>query len=86
MPAHHPLTTPAAPPLTISEPRQLYLEIRKSTALACALDNMVQKALDEGEFPTDQLDHLSALTNRLLNDLEELKSLLAEATTGGHHE
>lgn len=86
MPAHYPLTNPAAPPRAISEPKQLYLEIRKSTALACALDAMAQKALDEGEFPADQLDHLSSLTNRLLNDLEELKSLLGTASTGGHHE
>jgi hypothetical protein len=86
MATHYPQARPAAPPLSISEPKALYLEIRHSTALACALDAMAQQALDEGEFPAEQLDHLSALTARLRSDLEEIKALFAEQNAGGQHE
>lgn len=86
MPANYPLTHPAAPPRVISESRPLYLKVRLSTAMAGALCKMSQLALDEGEFPADDLDNLTALTHHLYTELEEIKAQLADASTGGRHE
>ena len=47
---------------------------------------MAQCALDEGEYPAEELDNLFALINRHRRDLEEIKAALAELATGDHHD
>ncbi|WP_417788198.1 hypothetical protein [Stutzerimonas xanthomarina] len=81
--AKHALAPVTASPPTIRTPKALHHELRESVAIACALEKMAQCALDEGEYPAEELDNLHALISRHRHDLEAIKNALAELAMGG---
>jgi len=64
---------------------QIILLLRLPRAQAAGIDALVQRGLDEGELPPDQLEHLGVLTANLASDLEQLAAFLDEigVTHGG---
>lgn len=80
------LATVAASPPIACTPQALHHEIRESVAIARGLLKMAQSALDEGEFPPEDLDDLHALISLHHRKLDEIKAGLAELATGGRHE
>lgn len=82
----HPIATVTASPPIACTPQALHQALRESVAIACGLEKMAQCALDEGEYPAEELDNLFALINRHRRDLEEIKAALAELATGARHE
>lgn len=85
--AKHALAPVTASPPTIRTPKALHHELRESVAIACALEKIAQCALDEGEFPPEELDSLHALTTLNRRNLEDIKAGVDElAIEGGNHD
>lgn len=80
-----PLAGQHAPTLNRT-PKALHAALRESVAMVNALEKVAQSALDEGEFPPEDLDNLCALITRLRRDLDAIKAALADLATGGHGE
>lgn len=77
---HTPLTlTPcSASPSHLSPKAVVFSRLRRTTAVAAGLEAMAEKALDDGEASSEQLEHLANMAAHLTQQLGELSQQFAE--------
>ncbi|MEQ5770039.1 hypothetical protein NFH98_20930 [Halomonas sp. H33-56] len=79
---HSPLTPAAGcAPVTPPSRQLIYRQCRQSAALAAGIASMANRAVDEGGASELQMEHLSDLSDHLVERLEALAAAIAEACT-----
>lgn len=74
---------PAAGRLPVTHPappHRIYQQCRESAAIAAGVASMANRAVDDGGASDSQLEHLSDLSDHLVERLEALAATIAEAS------